>query len=157
MLLADDSSKVKIYTMSLAFAAVYGKFMWFHQRKRVSGLMQIVWAKVLPVIVSIGIIIAVAIIKEYSTTFAAIAATMPINIPLALWIQSSGDNRGQETVMADFTQAIFINMFPTMVFAFVVWQAAKAGWSLVPMLLAGYVGWGLVLGIIFLARHWWGA
>ena len=42
--------------------------------------------QILPVIVSILIIIAVAILRNYSKTLAAIFATMPINIPLSLWI-----------------------------------------------------------------------
>lgn len=115
--------------------------------------MQIVWAKILPVMVSISIIIAVAILKEYSTTFAAIAATMPINIPLALWIQSSSNSNVPQSFMTSFTEAVFINMFPTMIFAFIVWQTARVGWPLIPMLLAGYTGWALFLGFVFLFRQ----
>ena len=59
--------------------------------------MSIDWQRVLPVAVSIGIIIAVAVLRQYSKTFAAIAATMPINVPLALWIiYSGGGTAGSE-------------------------------------------------------------
>ena len=41
--------------------------------------------KLLPVATSIGIIVLVAILRERSRTLAAIFATMPINMPLAIW------------------------------------------------------------------------
>jgi hypothetical protein len=53
--------------------------------------MQIDVQRILPVLVSILIIISVAVLRQYSKTFAAIAATMPINIPLGLWIVYAGE------------------------------------------------------------------
>jgi hypothetical protein len=108
------------------------------------------------VAVSIGIIILVAILREYSRTLASIVATMPINVPLALWIIYSGAN-GSRAVMEQFAELVFINIWPSMVFVLIVWLAARAGWSLVPMLLAGYAGWGAGLGVIFLLRQLLGA
>ncbi len=46
--------------------------------------MTIDWSRVTPVLISIGIIIGIAILRQYSKTIAAIAATMPINIPLRM-------------------------------------------------------------------------
>lgn len=114
--------------------------------------MEIAWSRVLPVLVSMGIIILVAVLREYSKTFAAIAATMPINIPLALWIAASGEGQNA-AMMAQFTQAILINIWPTVVFIIIVWLAARAGWSLMPMLIGGYVGWGVSLGLTFLVKQ----
>lgn len=48
------------------------------------------WASILPVIVSILIIIAIAILRNYSQAFASIVAVMPINIPLGMWIVAAG-------------------------------------------------------------------
>ncbi len=115
-------------------------------------MIDIAWGRILPVLVSIGIIILVAVLREYSKTIASIAATMPINIPLALWIVAAGDGQNP-AVMAQFTEAVFINIWPTIVFILIVWLAARAGWTLVPMLLAGYAGWGVSLGLIFLIRQ----
>lgn len=114
--------------------------------------MEISWARVLPVLVSIGIIILVAVLREYSRTFAAIAATMPINVPLALWIVAAGDDHNPEA-MKQFTQAILINFWPTLIFIVIVFLAARAGWRLLPMIAAGYVGWGISLGLILLFKQ----
>lgn len=112
--------------------------------------MEIVWGRVLPVIVSILIIILIAILREYSRTLAAILVTMPVNIPLGLWIVYSGsDNRA---TIEQFTQAIFINIWPTIVFLLVVWMAARAGWNFLPMIVAGYAAWAVTLGILSLVR-----
>jgi hypothetical protein len=115
--------------------------------------MDIAWPKIVPVLVSIGIIILVAVLREYSKTFAAIAATMPINVPLALWIVSAGSDR---TAMTQFTEALFINIWPSMIFLVIAVLAARAGWGVVPMIAAGYVGWALGLGAIFLLRQMFG-
>lgn len=114
--------------------------------------MEIAWGRVLPVLVSILIIVLVAILREYSRTIAAIAATMPINIPLALWIVAAGDGHNSEA-MAQFTRAIFINFWPTVVFIIAVYLTARAGWRLIPMLAAGYAGWGISLGLILLVKQ----
>jgi hypothetical protein len=112
--------------------------------------MVIVWDKVLPVIVSIGIIIAVAILREKSEAFSAIAATMPINIPLGMWIVYSGAK--ESTVMPNFTHNVFLNMFPTLIFAFIVMIAARWGWGLVPSIAIGYLGWGTSFAILQVLR-----
>jgi hypothetical protein len=110
--------------------------------------MTIAWGRVLPVIVSILIIIAVAVLRDRSRLLAAILATMPTNIPLALWVLSGGE-AFQQADFADVLQNILFGLVPTFVFVIIALLAARAGWSLVPMLLAGYLGWGVVLGISF--------
>jgi hypothetical protein len=117
--------------------------------------MTIDWGRIAPVIVSILIIIAVAILRNYSKTLAAIFATMPINIPLALWIVAAGGDTTKESMTA-LTTNMFWNMFPTVVFIGVVVLAVKAGWALFPSILTGYAAWGLVLAGITVARGWLG-
>ncbi len=114
--------------------------------------MTIVWGRVLPVIVSIGIIILIAVLREYSKPLAAIAVTMPINIPLGLWIVYASPDT-DTAVMAQFTRSLFINIWPTIIFLAVAWLAARAGWRLLPMILAGYAGWGIGLGVLLLVRQ----
>ncbi len=63
-----------------------------------------------PVLVSIAIIILIAIVRQYSKTFAAIAATCLSNIPLGmvdclLWHRRSSGSAGQ------FSQAALLNLF----------------------------------------------
>lgn len=113
--------------------------------------MEIVWARVLPVIVSIVIIIAVAIVREYSKTLAAVLVTMPLNIPLGLWlIYAGGDSATQ---MEPFARSLMFNILPTIVFLVIAWLAAKAGWGIVPILVAGYAGWGVGLGLVLIVRQ----
>jgi hypothetical protein len=114
--------------------------------------MSIAWRDVGPVIVSIGIIIAVAVVRAHSRTAAAVLATMPINVPLAMWVVYSGVN-GDRAIMAQFTQSMFIAIWPTIFFILAVWLAARAGWALAPMLAAGYAVWGVCLGLTLAVRQ----
>lgn len=113
--------------------------------------MSIDWTRVAPVLVSIGIIILIAIVRQYSKTFAAIAATMPINLPLGMWIIYSGSDTPQAD-LEQFTQAALVNLLPSVIFMLVAWQFSKAGHSLIPTILVGYIAWAVSLGVVFLIR-----
>lgn len=113
--------------------------------------MSIDWSRVAPVLVSIGIIILIAVLRQYSKTFAAIAATMPINVPLGMWIVYSGSD-DQQAALAEFSAAAVINIIPSFIFLVVAWYVSKQGFSLIPTILLGYVGWAVSLGIVFLVR-----
>ena len=113
--------------------------------------MSIDWARVAPVLVSIGIIILIAIVRQYSKSFAAIAATMPINLPLGMWIVYSGSDNSQ-AALEEFTQAALVNLLPSVIFMLVAWQLSKAGHGLVTTIILGYVAWAVSLGIVFLIR-----
>lgn len=115
--------------------------------------MTIDWGRIAPVIVSIAIIILVAILRNYSKTLAAILATMPINIPLALWVVNSGGDMTQDT-MTVFTSNMFWNMFPTMLFIGAVVLLTRAGWQLFPSILTGYLIWAVSLALLTLLRNW---
>jgi hypothetical protein len=115
--------------------------------------MFINWAKILPVIISIVIIITVAILREYSKPFAAIAATMPINIPLGMWIIVAGEENYSEA-LTEFSRALIINFVPTIFFTIVAWQMAKAGYGLIPTIASGYLVWGIGILAIFGLRAW---
>jgi hypothetical protein len=118
--------------------------------------MSIDWQRVLPVLVSIGIIISVAILRQYSKTFAAIAATMPINVPLALWIVYSGGDSDRDGTFS-FFETMLVTLPATFVFIVAAYIAARAGWGLAPMILVGYLAWGasllLLLPLRGLFRH----
>jgi hypothetical protein len=107
---------------------------------------------VLPVVVSILVIILVAVVEKYSKLFAAIVATMPLGIPLALWIVYAA-NDGKQEIMESFTRNMAIGIVPTVIFAVAIWLAARAGLKLVPMLLTGYVAWAVTLLLVFGMRR----
>lgn len=106
--------------------------------------MVIVPEKILPVVVSIIVIILVAIISESSRTIAAITATMPIAIPLSIWIAYNNAGGDQEALVT-FNRALIPGMFATIAFVFGAWLAARAGYRLIPTILAGYGTWLVVL------------
>lgn len=120
--------------------------------------MTVAWNRILPVIVSILIIIAIAVLRNYSRTFAAIAATMPINIPLGMWIIYAGedDPGARRMVLADFNQALLLNILPTLLFMIVAWRVTRAGWDLIPAIAAGYAMWAVGMGAVVLLRSVFG-
>ncbi len=113
--------------------------------------MNIDWQRVLPVLVSIGIIIAIALLRNTSRTLASIIAVMPINIPLGLWVVASGVENDQQALV-EFTRGLLVNIVPTLLFIAAVWWALRQGWMLWPSVMAGYVVWAVALGIVLLLR-----
>ena len=106
------------------------------------------WQKIIPVIVSIFIIIFIAVVRAYSKTFAAIVSTMPINIALSMWIIYSAEEGKQDSFVA-FMQSMLQGIIPTVIFVFVAWLTARAGWELWQVLLISYAVWAVALGLIF--------
>lgn len=96
---------------------------------------------ILPVLVSILVIIAVAVLEKQSKLFAAITATMPIGATLGLWIVYAA-NQGERVAVGQFSRGMLLGILPSVAFLISVWLAARAGLKLVPMLLAGYATWG---------------
>jgi hypothetical protein len=107
---------------------------------------------VIPVLVSILIIIVIAVVRTRSETLAAVTATMPVTIPLALWIVYSGASGDQGAVLR-FIEALFITMLANLFFIGAIWLAARAGWRLVSLLIGGYVAWSVALALIMIARR----
>lgn len=113
--------------------------------------MSIAWDRWLPVVVSICILIVIAILRDYNKSFAAIAAVMPINVPLGMWIVYAGSD-DKQAALTEFSQALFVNILPTIGFMVVAWQMSKSGYGLVPTIAAGYAVWAVGIGLIFLLR-----
>jgi len=107
---------------------------------------------VLPVVLSIVVIILVAVLEKQSKLFAAITATMPLGIPLALWIVYSA-NAGDKQVVSQFSLSLLLSFFPTLAFVVAIWFAARAGMKLGSMLITGYSVWGVGAAILYLLRN----
>lgn len=105
-------------------------------------------AKNAPVIVSILIILTVAYLRNRSHVFAVLAGTMPINLPITLWITFAGSNE-QPATISDFVRSLFLAMIATMLWVAMVWLATRNGWGLLPALLSGYAVWGVLVAILF--------
>jgi hypothetical protein len=113
--------------------------------------MSIDWSRVAPVLISIVIIIVIAIVRQYSRTVAAIVVTMPINIPLGMWLVYSGAD-DQHEALAEFNQALIFNFVPTIIFLIVAWQLAKAGHSALSTIVISYAVWAVCLGVVLLGK-----
>ncbi len=111
---------------------------------------------VLPVVLSVMVIILVAVLEKQSKLFAAIAATMPLTIPLALWIVYSS-TAGEQAAVSKFTLGLVLSLIPTLLFALTTWLTARAGLKLIPIITSGYAVWALATGIMLLMRRWLGA
>ncbi|MEJ5223370.1 MAG: hypothetical protein WHV44_02860 [Anaerolineales bacterium] len=110
---------------------------------------------ILPVVLSVFIIVLVAVLEKQSKLFAAITATMPLTIPLALWIVYSSTS-GDQTAVTRFTQGLVLSLIPTFLFAVTTWAAARAGMKLLPIIVSGYIAWVLATGILVIFRKWFG-
>lgn len=100
-----------------------------------------------PVIISILIILIVAYLRNRSRTFAVLAGTMPINLPLTLWITFAGSNADPLTI-SSFVRSLFVAMIATMLWVAIVWLATRYGWGLLPAVAGGYTAWGIFVLIL---------
>ena len=107
---------------------------------------------ILPVLISILIIIIVAIVQRYSRTAAGILAVMPVTAPLAIWVTYSA-NAGSNRVFQDFTLSLVLGILATVAFLLVTWLAARAGWTLVPSIMLGYLVWGISVGVVLILHR----
>jgi hypothetical protein len=105
------------------------------------------WHEIIPVIISVAVIILVAVLEKQSKLIAAVTATMPVTIPLALWIVYSS-SQGEKQAVEKFTQGLAFGIIPTMAFAIALWIMARLGLKLVPMIVLAYAVWGMTLALI---------
>ena len=102
-----------------------------------------------PVAASIAIILVIAILRERSKAIAAITATMPINMTLALWLIYAADGTTQTEVVGLVRSMVF-GVLASLCWLLAVWLGARAGLGLGRLLIVGYGAWGFLLTIVFL-------
>ena len=107
---------------------------------------------ILPVAISVIVIIIVAIVEKQSKVIAAITATMPLTAALALWIVYSSSN-GEKSATTQFSLSMIFGFIPTFFFMVAAWLAARAGWKLGGILIAGYGTWAVGAGILYVLRQ----
>lgn len=105
------------------------------------------WQDVIPVLLSIIVIIAVAVLEKQSKFIAAITATMPLTAALALWIVYSS-SEGERDSMTEFSRGLVMGILPTIAFAVAAWLAFRAGLKLVPALVIAYSTWAIGVGLL---------
>ncbi|MCX6050426.1 MAG: hypothetical protein NT075_35470 [Chloroflexi bacterium] len=107
------------------------------------------FARSLPVIVSILTILTVAFLRERSRTLAVIFGTMPINLPLTLWITFGGATDSVATIAA-FVRSLVLGLLATFLWLAVVWLVVRIGWGLLAAVASAYAVWGVLIAV-FLA------
>jgi hypothetical protein len=107
--------------------------------------------EIAPVVVSVLIIVGVAVLEKQSKLVAAVTATMPIKVPLSLWVVYAASNQQQESIQG-FSKGLMVSIVPTLGFIVAAWLAARAGMDLIPVILIGYAVWGVGVGLTFLLR-----
>lgn len=110
--------------------------------------MSIPWGEVISVVLSVVIIVAIAILRQYSDALTAIAAVAPIKVPLGMWVFMSAQEKTQ-TDFVNFNNELIINIIPTLCFLTAAYIAARNGLGLVPTIIVGYVVWGIAMGTVF--------
>ena len=108
--------------------------------------------EVLPVLISIAIIIAVAFLQRQSKLAAAIISVTPIRASLAIWIINAAVN-GNKSEVVKFNQSVALSLIPTFLFAVGAWYAAKADMKIGGILLSGYGTWAVATGILYMLRQ----
>jgi hypothetical protein len=101
----------------------------------------------MPVLVSICLIVGLAVLRNRSRTLAALLATMPINLPLGFWIVYSGG--ADQSDMSNFARSALVALVQTFIWILAVLFLLRAGWTLWPAMLGGYVAWLVLVGIMF--------
>ena len=107
---------------------------------------------VLPVLLSILVLVLIAVVQRQSKSIAAITATMPVNITLALWIVYSANN-GDQATMEQFSGGLLLGLVPTFSCVLTSWLASRAGFKLLPVLLISYTVWGLGVVLMWVLRR----
>lgn len=110
--------------------------------------------KVVPVLASLLVIIAVAIVQERSRFFAAVLASMPLTAPLALWVVFTSTG-GDHQKAADFAASMVLGVAATLAFVVGTWVALKRGWSLPKVMATGGLIWLVVLASGRLVQTYW--
>ena len=84
------------------------------------------WQDTIPVLISILVLVVVAILQKQSKLAAALTTTMPLTVPLAMWIVYSSSDGNQET-MTQFNLGMVLGIIPSIGFLITAWLASRAG------------------------------
>ena len=104
-------------------------------------------------LVSFGILTAIAVISERSHVLASVVSVMPLNITFALWFVSTSTG-GNAALSADFSRMVTFGLIPTALFTVACWFGFRQGWPLGRVLVVGYAVWLAAMGLYRLIEWW---
>jgi hypothetical protein len=96
--------------------------------------------RLLPVVLSVIIIVAVALLQERSRHLAALLAAMPLTAPLAMWIVFSA-SQGDYRQTADFVASMALGFVAALAFIAACWFGLRHQWGFPVVLGLGAVVW----------------
>lgn len=111
--------------------------------------------EIAPVFISIAILVLIAVLQKQSRLIAGITATMPVTIPLSLWIVYSS-SKGETAAVESYTRGMITGILPTVAFCVALWVGARLGLKLAPMIGAAYATWAVAVALMLLLRRWIG-
>ena len=102
--------------------------------------------RIYQLLISFGILTAIAFISERSRVLASVVSVMPLNVTFALWFVSTSTG-GDAAISADFSRMVTFGLIPTALFATACWFGFRQGWSLGRVLAVGYAVWLAAMGL----------
>jgi hypothetical protein len=114
--------------------------------------VEIVSSRAIPVVVSIAVIILIAVISESSRLVAAVTATMPLTIPLSMWIVHVNSG-SQQRALVEYTDSLIVGFVASMAFLVGARIAARQGFGFWQTMAVGYGVWGGTLLLATLVRR----
>ena len=102
--------------------------------------------RIYQLLLSFGVIAAIAYISEKSRVLASIVSVMPLNVTLALWFTYTNTD-GNSTLSADFGRMLLFGLFPAVLFVVACWFGFRHGWPLGRVLVVGYAVWLAAMGL----------
>ena len=108
--------------------------------------------KIVPVAISVVILVLVAVLQDRSREMAAIAAVMPLTMPLAAWIVFSGSG-GNHQQTADFVRSMLSAYLPTLVFIGALWYGLRHAWPFPVVIVVAFAVWAGLVGLPYLVRR----
>ncbi len=111
--------------------------------------------EVLPVLISIALLILIAAVQKQSRVLAGIIATMPVAIPLSLWVVYAA-SQGEKAAVESYTLGMVMGILPTVAFCIALWIGARWGIKLGGLIGIAYAAWAVSAAALLLLRRWTG-
>ena len=109
--------------------------------------------RIYQLLISFGILTAIAFISERSRVLASVVSVMPLTITFALWFVYTSDN-GDPVLSAEFSRMMTFGLIPTMLFTTACWFGFRQGWSVGRVVAVGYAVWLTAMGLYRLIEWW---
>jgi hypothetical protein len=100
--------------------------------------------KLVTVVLSVLIVVMVAVVQERSRHLAAIIATMPLTVPLAMWIVFSA-SRGDQRQTADFVGSMLVGIVGNVLFVLACWLGFRREWGFLATVAFAAAVWLLIV------------